>query len=200
MTTTVPTSSRLALLTVPVMLLLSGLAVAHPGHAPDHGAGLVAGLSHPLLGLDHLLAMLAVGLWGLRQGHAFGRVAPILAAVGMLLGAGLAWAGVALPGVELGIALSVLLAGVLVAALVRVPAGIGAGVLVLFMLLHGQAHGSEMPPGASMFAYLAGFTLATLAIGYAGRQAGHYLLVREKRLVRALGLMIAAAGALFAMG
>ncbi|MFQ3789733.1 HupE/UreJ family protein [Halomonas sp. A29] len=200
MKTSCSNPSRLALLAVPALLLCAGLAVAHPGHDHAHGGGFAAGLAHPLLGLDHLLAMLAVGLWSLRQSRAFSLAAPLLAAGGMLLGAGLAWAGFALPGVEFGIAMSVLLAGVLIAALVKVPAAIGACVVVLFMLFHGHAHASEMPHGASMLAYLAGFTLATLAITYAGRSAGTFLMARENRILRALGVAIAAAGALFAFG
>lgn len=191
---------RLALLAAPALLLCTGLAMAHPGHEPAQGGGLVAGLAHPLLGIDHLLAMLAVGLWSLRQSRAFSRVAPILAAGGMLLGAGLAWVGMTLPGVEFGIGMSVLLVGVLIAALVKVPAPVGAGVVVLFMLFHGHAHGSEMPHGASMLVYLVGFTLATLAITYVGRLVGGMLMQRENRIVRALGALIAAAGALFAFG
>ncbi|MGR2737285.1 HupE/UreJ family protein [Billgrantia sp. Q4P2] len=193
-------TSRLALAAAPVLLLIAGLAFAHPGHEHAHDSGFAAGLAHPLLGVDHLLAMLAVGLWSLRQSRAFSLAAPLLAAGGMLLGAGLAWAGFALPGVEFGIAMSVLLAGVLIAALAKVPAAIGAGVVVLFMLFHGHAHGSEMPRGASMLAYLAGFTLATLAITYAGRAVGAFLMARENRILRALGVAIAAAGALFAFG
>ncbi|KAA0013714.1 HupE/UreJ family protein [Billgrantia pellis] len=193
-------AARLALASAPLMLLVAGMAVGHPGHDHVHGSGFAAGLAHPLLGLDHLLAMLAVGLWSLRQSRAFSLAAPLFAASGMLLGAGLAWGGLALPGVEFGIALSVLLAGVLIAALVKVPTAVGAGVVVLFMLFHGHAHGREMPHGASMLAYLAGFTLATLAITYAGRLVGGRLMQRENRFLRALGVVIAAAGALFAFG
>ncbi|MCE8015392.1 HupE/UreJ family protein [Halomonas sp. MCCC 1A17488] len=193
-------AARLALASAPLMLLVAGMAVGHPGHDHAHSSGFAAGLAHPLLGLDHLLAMLAVGLWSLRQSRAFSLAAPLLAAGGMLLGAGLAWVGLALPGVEFGIAMSVLLAGVLIAALVKVPAAVGAGVVVLFMLFHGHAHGSEIPHGASMLTYLAGFTLATLAVTYAGRLAGGLLMQRENRFLRALGVAITAAGALLAFG
>ncbi|WP_355659902.1 HupE/UreJ family protein [Halomonas salifodinae] len=189
---------RAALAAAP-LLLFAGTALAHPGHH-HHEGGFAAGLAHPLLGLDHLLAMLAVGLWSLRQSRALSLGAPLLAAAGMLLGAGLAWAGIALPGVEFGIALSVLLAGVMIAALVRVPALVGAGVILLFMLFHGHAHGNEMPHGASMLAYLAGFTLATLAITFAGRLAGGWLMARDNRILRGLGVALAGLGALFAFG
>ncbi len=80
------------------------------------------------------------------------------------------------------------------------PSSVGAGVVVLFMLFHGHAHGSEMPHGASAVAYLAGFILATLAITYASRLAGGFLMGRENRIMRALGVAITATGALFAMG
>jgi urease accessory protein len=204
MTSLSPSSTRraalAALAVAPVLLLLAGTALAHPGHHHHHEGGFAAGLAHPLLGLDHLLAMLAVGLWSLRQSRALSLGAPLLAAAGMLLGAGLAWGGVALPGVEFGIAMSVLLAGVLIAALVSVPTVVGAGVIVLFMLFHGHAHGSEMPHGASQLAYLAGFTLATLAITFAGRLGGAWLMARQNRLLRGLGVAIAAAGAFFALG
>jgi urease accessory protein len=200
MTSRLSTASRAALAAAPALLLIAGLAIAHPGHQHAHEGGFAAGLSHPLLGLDHLLAMLAIGIWCLRQSPAMRLGAPLLAAGGMLLGAGLAWGGLAIPGVEFGIALSVLLVGVLIAALVKVPAALGAGVVVLFMLFHGHAHGSEMPHGASQLAYLAGFTLATLSITYAGRLLGSVLVKRESRLVRALGVAIAGAGAVFAIG
>ncbi|WP_104203598.1 HupE/UreJ family protein [Billgrantia saliphila] len=193
-------ASCLALAAVPVLLLVAGTALAHSGPDHHHDSGFAAGLMHPLLGLDHLLAMLAVGLWSLRQSRAFSLVAPLLAGGGLLLGAGLAWSGTTLPGIEFGIAMSVLLAGVLVAALARVPAVVGAAAVVSFMLFHGYAHGSEMPHGASMFAYLAGFSLTTLALGYATRLVGGFLMERENRIVRALGVLIAAAGALFAFG
>lgn len=191
-------SRRAALVAAPLLLLAAGAVLAHPGHDASHGSGFVAGLGHPLLGPDHLLAMLAVGLWSRHQPR--GGLMPLLTVAGMLLGAGLAWAGIALPGVELSIALSVLLAGVLVAALVRLPSLVGAGVILLFMLFHGHAHGSEMPLGASLIAYLAGFTLATLAITGAGRLAGGWLMARESRLLRGLGVALAGVGALFVFG
>ena len=198
MTSSLSLATRAALAAAPALMLIAGLAVAHPGH--QHESGFAAGISHPLLGLDHLLAMLAIGLWSLRQSRPLRLGAPLLAAGGMLFGAGLAWGGLALPGVEFGIAMSVLLAGVLIAALVKVPSVLGAGVVVLFMLFHGHAHGNEMPHGVSMMAYLAGFTLATLAITYAGRLLGGLLMARESRLVRGLGVAIAAAGAFFSVG
>lgn len=193
-------AKRTALAAGPMLLLAAGMALGHPGHEHAQGGGFAAGLSHPLLGLDHLLAMLAVGLWSLRQARPLCVAAPLLAVGGMLLGAGLGWAGIALPGVEFGIAMSVLLAGVLIAAMVRVPALLGGAAVVLFMLFHGHAHAAEMPMGASTLAYLAGFSLATLALTLGARLAGSWLMAREQRVLRGLGLAIAAMGALFAFG
>ncbi|GGX92674.1 protein hupE [Litchfieldella qijiaojingensis] len=191
-------ATRMALCAVPLLLMMAGMAFAHPGH--EHESGFASGLAHPLLGLDHLLAMAAIGIWSIRQSTPMRRGAPWLAAGGMLLGAGLAWGGLAMPGVETGIALSVLLAGVLITALVKLPAALGGALIVAFMLFHGHAHGSELPPGASMLAYLAGFTLATLAITYVGRALGDALMAKENRILRMLGAMIAVAGGVFAVG
>lgn len=181
------------------LMLVAGSAWAHPGHDVA-GGGFAAGLGHPLLGLDHLLAMLAIGLFSMRQSAVMGRVVPPLAVGGMLLGAGLGWGGVALPGVELGIALSVLLAGLLVAALARVSPAPGGIAVVAFMVFHGHAHAAEMPHGASTLPYLAGFSLATLALTVAGRRVAGWLMAREQRLLRGLGVAIAAMGAMFAAG
>lgn len=193
-------TTRAALAAAPALLLVAGLSVAHPGHDAAHGGGFAAGLTHPLLGLDHLLAMFAVGLWSLRQARSLRLMAPVLAIGGMLLGATFSWAGLQLPGVEFGIAMSVLLAGVLVAALARVPAVLGGAAVMLFMIFHGHAHGGEMPHGVSALAYLVGFSLATLAITLTGRLVGDWLMAREHRVLRGLGAAIAAMGALFAFG
>lgn len=190
---------RMALCAVPLLLMMTGMAFAHPGHEGTSSTGFTAGLAHPLLGLDHLLAMAAIGLWSIRQSTPLRRVAPWLAAAGMLFGAGLAWGGLAMPGVEAGIALSVLLAGVLIAALVKLPTVLGGALVVVFMLFHGHAHGNEMPHDASLMAYLAGFLLATLTITYAGRTLGGYLVARENRIVRVVGAAIASVGGFFAL-
>lgn len=199
MTVTLPHQpTRLALsLCLPLMAVAS-LAWGHPGHEGGHG-GFAAGLSHPFLGLDHLLAMMAIGLWSVRQSGLFRTLSPLVVLLGMWAGAALAWSGIALPGVETGIALSVLLAGVLLAAMARLPSVVGAVLVVAFMLFHGHAHGSELPHGASLMSYLAGFSLATLAITYGGKALGGFLMTRRNGWVRALGVGIAALGSVFAL-
>lgn len=181
-----------------VVLVLSGNAHAHPGHEVV-GGGFWAGVSHPLLGLDHLVAMMAIGIWSLSQRPACRAMIPLLAASGMLLGAVAAWGGLLLPGVEFGIVMSVLLMGVLVATLFKAPTRLGAPMVVLFLFFHGQAHGQEMPAGMSPLLYLAGFTAATLVITYSARWVGQRLMSCDKRLVQLLGGLITAVGGLLVL-
>lgn len=185
------------LLTTTTLLTVSGAAMAHPGHAEG---GFMSGLLHPLLGTDHLLAMAAIGFWSLRQSPLLKNLTPLFVVAGMILGAALAWSGLHLPGVETGISLSVLLAGILIAAMVRLPAAVGGTLVAVFMLFHGHAHGTEMPEGATLVAYMTGFTLATLAITLAGRALGSLMQKTDHRFGRALGAAIAATGAVLAAG
>lgn len=182
--------------------LAAPVVFAHPGHGVEHG-GLASGLMHPWLGLDHLLAMAAIGLWSLGQGASMRRLTPLLALVGMLVGAGIALAGWVspslLPGVESGIAMSVLVAGVMTAALLRLPTGLGGVLVVAVMALHGIAHGAEMPAAASLVGYVIGFSISTLAITLLARSLGGWLAAREQRLLRALGAVIALCGGILAM-
>lgn len=135
-------------------------ALAHTGH---HGAsGLAAGFAHPFSGLDHLLAMAAVGLWAIQQGsrRALGLL-PAAFVLPMAFGFGLAFAGVALPAVETGIALSVLILGLLVAFAAKPPLVAALGMTAVFALFHGHAHGSELPQAGMAATYAAGMVLAT---------------------------------------
>ncbi|WP_111497662.1 MULTISPECIES: HupE/UreJ family protein [Marinobacter] len=177
------------------LMLTATTAAAHPGHAEG---GFASGLMHPLLGLDHLLAMAAIGLWSIRQGNVMKYGTPLFVIGGMFLGAGVAWAGLSVPGVETGIALSVLLAGVLLATLVRLPTAVGGTLVVAFMMCHGYAHAAEMPAGAHIAAYMAGFALATLGITLAGRGLGALLMKTDSRITRGIGAILAATGAVLA--
>jgi urease accessory protein len=154
-------------------------ALAHTGAGATHG--ILAGFGHPLMGPDHLLAMGAVGLWaGLVGGRALWAWPLAFTAV-MILGAGLGLRGVALPGVEAGIAASVVLLGIAAALRAPLPVLGGAMVCGLFALVHGHAHGAELPDGAGAGAYIAGFTLATLVL----HAAGLWLAIGLDRLERA---------------
>ncbi|WP_218921683.1 HupE/UreJ family protein [Chromohalobacter japonicus] len=192
---------HLILALAPLALLFAGSALAHPGHMPhSHAGSFMAGLMHPLTGLDHLLAMAAIGLWSFRQADALRRAMPLLIALGMLAGASLAWMGVPLLGVEFGIASSVLLAGVLLATLVRLPSVLGGMLVFAFILMHGHAHGSELAPGASALLYALGFVLTSVAITLAGRVLGEWLSRRDNRWLRGIGAAIAATGGALLMG
>lgn len=152
----------------------AGAACAHPGHA----ASLADGLAHPFLGLDHLLAMVAVGLWSARALPAARRWQGPAAFLGaMLLAALAAPAGLALPGVEVAIAASVLLCGALVAGGARLGAGAGLALVAVTALLHGAAHGAEAPVGGFL-AFALGFTASTAAL----HGAGLALALRLQRL------------------
>eukprot|EP01034_Spumella_vulgaris_P000355 gene355-468_t len=124
------------------LLLVPALAFAHPGHGDN---GLVAGISHPLGGLDHLLAMLAVGLWAAQQQGAARWALPCTFVGTMLLGGVLGFEGLALPALESGIAASVLALGLAVALAIRPPVALAVAATAVFALFHGVAHGLELP-------------------------------------------------------
>ncbi|KXJ42886.1 urease accessory protein [Marinobacter salarius] len=184
------------------LLMATGLMVtatatsAHAGH--DAGTGFTSGLLHPMLGLDHLLAMAAIGFWSVRQGNTMKQITPLFVIGGMILGAGLAWGGMSLPSVETGISLSVILAGILIAAMVKLPTAVGGSLVAAFMVFHGFAHGAEMPAGATLVAYLAGFSIATLVLTFTGRGLGALMTKVDGRIGRTLGGLVAATGAFLA--
>lgn len=177
------------------LMLAATAAAAHPGHAES---GLASGLLHPMLGLDHLLAMIAIGLWSLRQKPSLRTATPALMVAGMVLGAGLAFAGVTVPGLETGIALTVMVAGLLIATLTRLPTLAAAPMIVFFMALHGSAHGSEMPVGASAWLYVVGFSATTAGLAVGTAKLADRLKGSGGRATRALGAVIAFSGAILA--
>ncbi|MEP3563967.1 MAG: HupE/UreJ family protein [Marinobacter sp.] len=182
------------------LMLIAGAAAAHPGHGVHTHSDFLSGLLHPMLGIDHLLAMAAIGFWSIRQSTAMKNGAPLFVVGGMILGAVLAWSGLNLSGVETGIAMSVLLAGVLIATMAKLPTVVGGTLVTLFMITHGYAHGAEMTAGASLFSYLAGFVVATLAITFVGRRLGELMLSADNRVTRALGGVVAVVGGVLAAG
>lgn len=180
------------------LMITATAASAHPGH--DAGTGFASGLLHPMLGLDHLLAMVAIGFWSVRQSTTMKNGTPLFVIGGMILGAGIAWGGMSLPGVETGIALSVLLAGILIATMAKLPTVVGGTLVAAFMVFHGFAHGTEMPAGSALAAYLAGFSIGTLALTFVGRGLGALMQKTDNRFGRVLGGVVAATGALLAAG
>jgi len=182
-----------------VVALTSTAALAHVGVGVGETSGLATGFLHPILGLDHVLAMVAVGLWAAQLGGRAVWTIPAGFVGAMILGAAAGMVGLHIPFVEVGIVASVMVLGVLVAAAFRAPVAVGAAVVGLFALFHGHAHGTEMPALADGGAYMLGFVLATAAlhaVGVAiGTGAQRWSGVATARLA---GGAIAAVGALLA--
>jgi urease accessory protein len=177
----------LAILSLCVLAFV-GTATAHP---VDAGAGLAAGFAHPLGGLDHVLAMVAVGLWAAQLGGRALWLVPSAFVAMMLAGGALGAAGVGVPAVEIGVAGSVLLLGLLIAFGVRAPLGVSMALVGGFAILHGHAHGSAMPAGAGAL-YVLGFTAATVILHAVGVGLG--VTCGTRWTLRWGGVGIAAAG------
>lgn len=167
-----------------------GVANAHPGH----GGGLMAGVAHPLFGLDHLLAMVAVGVWAYQLGGRATWLVPASFMGLMVVAGGAGMVNIGLPMVEIGIAMSVLVLGFLIAFSVRVTPAIGAAIVALFALFHGYAHGAEMPLMGSAWQYGIGFIVSTAALHGVGLVLGKGM-DKKGWLLRAVGAMVAASGA-----
>lgn len=186
------------------------LAIVGAGAAEAHtfgpsAAGFSAGLVHPLLGLDHLLAMIAIGLWATQLAERTGRPAPLWlvpAAFVTMMGGGalVAITGLDLPLVETGIVGSVIVLGLLIAAAPRLPIPAGLALAAFFALFHGYAHGNELPESAAAPLYALGFLLATTFLHGIGVALG--LVLQDSRLAPRLGgVGIAVAGvALYILG
>jgi urease accessory protein len=166
-------------------------AFAHTGAGDAHG--FIHGLAHPIGGMDHVLAMVAVGLFAsLLGGRALWAVP--LAFVGMMLvGGAFGMAGVELPAVELGITASIIAIGAVTAFGGSLPLAAAMALVGFFAIFHGHAHGAEMPLGAGAFAYSAGFAFGTALLHALGLGIG--LAVRSARVVRMAGAATAVVGA-----
>lgn len=172
-------------------------AWAHSGASTT--GGFAEGLMHPIAGPDHLLAMVAVGIWGAFLGRPLVYVLPTLFPIVMALGGVAGLAGLAFPPIELGIAVSVVVLGLAIAARWRAPALVAAPLVAAFALFHGYAHGAELPAAADPALYSAGFVIATGLLHLAGIALG-LLAVRPAGALalRVAGGAIAGAGLWFA--
>jgi urease accessory protein len=184
------TGRQLLLLLVFTAFTPATLAHTHGAH----GAGFVAGGLHPFLGLDHLLAMVAVGLWAAQLGGRALWMMPAAFVTSLVAGALLAYAGVALPAVETTVILSLLILGSLVVSAARLPIAAGMTLVGGFALFHGHAHGSELPQAANAWFYLLGFSLATALLHAAGVIAGTRLRGSLAWLVRGAGMAVVGSG------
>jgi urease accessory protein len=170
------------------LVLLPNLASAHILPGTSHGFN--NGLMHPLTGWDHLLAMFAVGLWAAQhRGRAVWMI-PLAFVSVMVLGGVLGVAGAVMPGVELGIALSVLALGALVATRTRFTPTLSMGIVGVFALFHGFAHGHEMPASAGALQFSVGFVISTLLLHGLGIAVG-LGLQRQPQALRLAGAAIA---------
>jgi urease accessory protein len=180
-------------------VVLVAPALAHPG---EGGAGgFLSGFAHPLFGPDHVVAMVAVGLWGALLGQPAIWLLPIVFPLVMAFGGVLGVVGVPIPSVETGIAASAIILGAMVALAARVPLWIAAALVGVFAIFHGYAHGRELPDGANAVAFAAGFVIATGTLHLCGIAFG--LLARwpvGQLAVRAAGGAIALTGAAYLVG
>lgn len=169
------------------------------------GVGVIGGFSsgflHPITGWDHVVAMVAVGLWGAFLGTPAIWILPVVFPLVMAFGGMLGVMGVPMPFVETGIALSGIVLGFAVLFGVRAPIWLAAIIVGIFAIFHGHAHGAELPDAANPFAYAMGFVIATGLLHLFGIAFGFLTLVpKGQYLVRAAGAGIAAVGAGFLFG
>jgi len=195
------TMDRTALRRIFLALFLALILAPHAASAhivAGEAMGFWSGFNHPVSGLDHILAMIAVGMWGVQLGRPATWVLPITFPLIMACGGFLGLAGIPLPGAEIGIAFSGIVLGTAVLTAFRAPLALTALIVGTFGLFHGHAHGVEMPPGQNPLLYSLGFVLATglmhatgIAIGLLHRrQWGHYA-------IRFAGVVVLAGGLFF---
>lgn len=176
--------------------LCASPALAHMG--TGLAGGFVSGFEHPFSGFDHLLAMVSVGLWGAFLGRPLIIALPVIFPAVMAIGGALGIAGVPLPPVEIGIALSVLVLGAMIAGAVQAPVWLACTIVAVFAIFHGYAHGKELPSAADPIGYSLGFVLATGLLHIVGIGIG---LINERPggavITRSLGGLIALTGVWF---
>jgi urease accessory protein len=172
--------------------------VAHAHIEKGEVGGFASGFKHPWSGADHIVAMLAVGIWGAQLGAPAIWLLPVAFPMVMAMGGFMGLVGIPLPGVEIGIALSALLLGAMVCGEVRPKLAVAVVLVGIFGLFHGHAHGTELPPGQSGLLYSLGFVIATGTLHAVGISLG---LVHHwqagKFALRGAGAVISVMGAVF---
>ncbi len=189
---------RVAMLAVALFLVASPVA-AHTGESVV--GGFASGFTHPILGWDHVVAMVAVGLWGAFLGAPAIWILPVTFPLVMAFGGALGVVGFPVPAVEAGIASSSIVLGALIALAVRAPLWVATIIVGVFAIFHGHAHGTELPEAANPITYAVGFVCATGLLHLSGIGLG--FLTRSPAgtiAVRAGGAAIAAMGAAFLFG
>ena len=183
-------------------LLLTGYLVftpsAHAHVQQGQAISFVTGLEHPWSGLDHVLAMIAVGLWGAQLGSPAIYLLPIAFPMMMAVGAMMGLIGIPVPGIEIGIALSAIVLGTMILAEVRPKLAIAIAVVGIFAIFHGHAHGTELPAGQSGLLYSMGFVIGTGCLHGVGIALGLVKGLPAGRLaLRGAGTFIAGMGVYF---
>ena len=177
------------------------LTVTTPAEAhiqQGQAIGFVTGLEHPWSGLDHVLAMIAVGIWGAQLGNPALWLLPVTFPMVMSLGAMMGLLGIPLPGIEIGIAVSAILLGAMVLGEVKPKLYIATVMVGFFAIFHGHAHGTELPPGQSGLLYSMGFVIATGVLHGIGILIGTiHRWPAGKLVLRGAGAFIAAMGVFF---
>jgi urease accessory protein len=179
------------------LLLIVACAPAF-AHTGSMRGGFVGGFAHPLFGPDHVVAMVAVGLWGAFLGAPAIWLLPIVFPLVMAGGGVIGILGIPLPGIEIGIAVSAIVLGLMVMLAAKPPLLVAAVLVGAFAIFHGYAHGAELPPGADAVAYSVGFVVATGLLHLTGIAFGLVARWPAGRIaVRAAGGAIALAGVVF---
>jgi urease accessory protein len=187
-----------SLMTILLLVAVQPLAAHTTGGAIG---GLGSGLGHPFIGLDHLLAMLAVGMWAYQLGGSSMWKVPLAFVLTLLVGASIGLTGLSLPFIGPVIAASVMVFGLLIAMRSRVTPVLASMLVALFALFHGYAHGIEMPLAASPLTYVAGFSLATIGLHGLGVMLAYVIhRTTHTMLLRVGGFGLAGTGLLLLVG
>jgi len=191
--------SRVTYLASSIVILFAFWPVSAFAHTQKgQAAGFLTGFRHPISGLDHVLAMVAVGLWGAQLGAPAVWLLPVAFPLVMAMGGMLGLMGVPLPGIEYGIAASAILLGSAVMFEIRPPLVVAAIMVGFFAIFHGHAHGTELPPGQSALLFSMGFVIATGCLHAVGICIGAvHRWVWGQRLLRLAGALVAVGGVFF---
>ncbi|MBP1853556.1 HupE/UreJ family protein [Rhizobium halophytocola] len=193
-----PVKAARAVVPLAILCLLSAPGLAQAHIIQGETGGFLHGFEHPLSGLDHLLAMFCVGLWGAQMGGRSVWTMPITFPLIMVVGGLLGIAGVPIIGIETGIALSIIVLGGAIAFRWHPPAIVSLAVIAVFAICHGYAHGAELPAATDPADYAIGFVVATGLIHLAGIAVGLFFQrIRGGELSRALGGLIGLGGFYF---
>lgn len=186
-------------LVVSLLLVFSSTAFGHDGEGL--AGGFIGGFMHPIGGLDHVTAMVAVGILGAFLGRPAIWVLPVVFPLVMAFGGVLGIMGIPVPSIEIGIAVSSIVLGLIIALALKMPLWVAAVLVGIFAIFHGHAHGTELPGAANPLAYSVGFVISTGLLHLAGIAIGELIRWPAGVIVaRAAGAVIAVAGVYFLTG